>query len=275
MRGLGRVSLNVLLVAMLAMSGCQKKEPGANDAAPAGSSTESASKPGSGGANGTGGATGMADEKALAVTERVMRALGGEEAWRTTRYVSWNFFEVRRHYWDRQTGDVRIESNDVVILMNLETKKGRVQKAGAELTDPIELASYLERGYAWWVNDSYWMFMPYKLRDPGVHLAYGGEKKLEDGRMTDVLSMTFDAVGLTPQNKYDVFVSKENDLVVAWAYYPDRNDAEPKFLSQWNGWQRFGKIMLATDHGQGKNWDIRVPETLPEGVFRSFEAVGA
>jgi len=28
-----------------------------------------------------------------------------------------------------------------------------------------------------WTNDTYWMLMPYKLRDPGVILKYDGEVK--------------------------------------------------------------------------------------------------
>jgi hypothetical protein len=263
-RGIRAKSLAALVLIAAVLVSCQKTDSTTEGAAP-GPERERQGAAGS--------APPATDAKALAVAERVMRALGGDDAWRSTRYVSWHFFEVRRHHWDRQTGDVRIEANDVVILMNLGTKQGRVQKAGAEVTDPAELASYLERGYAWWVNDSYWMFMPYKLRDPGVHLAYAGERQLGDTLATEVLTLTFENVGLTPRNKYDVFVSRETGLVAAWAYYPDRDDPEPKFTSPWSGWQRFGGILLATDHGQGKNWDIRVYDTLPESVFDSFEAV--
>lgn len=262
MKGLRGVCLRLLLLAIVVSVGCQKEEsPATNEAMP---KPDASSAP-----------PAVADEQAVAVAERVMRALGGEKAWQSTRFVSWHFFETRRHYWDRKTEDIRIESKDIVILMNLGTKKGRVQKAGVEITDSTEVAKYMDLGYGAWVNDSYWMFMPYKLRDPGVHLAYSGEKQLGDSLATDVLTMTFEEVGLTPRNKYEVFVSKESDLVVAWAYYQDRDDPEPKFMAEWNGWQRFGQIMLATDHGQDKNWDIHVHETLPESVFRSFEPVGA
>ena len=49
--------------------------------------------------------------------------------------------------------------------------------------DMVSVQEYLELGHRTWINDSYWMFMPYKLLDPGVTLAYAGERALEDGRL--------------------------------------------------------------------------------------------
>ena len=31
--------------------------------------------------------------------------------------------------------------------------------------------------YGTWVNDTYWLLMPYKMKDPGVMLAHDGEPK--------------------------------------------------------------------------------------------------
>lgn len=217
------------------------------------------------------------DTQALRIAEGVLETLGGRDAWEGTRYVSWHFFGMRRHWWDRRTGDVRIEGeldgDPVVILMNLDSRQGRVQRAGLEVTEPVARAALLERGYAWWVNDSYWMFMPYKLRDPGVQLRYGGETRLEDGGPADLLVLTFDEVGLTPRNRYEVAVARDTGRVESWAYYADRDDPEPRFTSPWRGWQRFGGILLATDHGRGKDWAIAVPGSLPASVFRYFAPV--
>ncbi|MCA9726616.1 MAG: hypothetical protein R3E12_04815 [Candidatus Eisenbacteria bacterium] len=218
---------------------------------------------------------GRADEHAARVAAQVMDAMGGQKAWNDTRYLSWKFMGNRQHYWDKWTNDVRIESNDVVILLNLDTKLGSVQKAGEQIVDGDAIQNYLERGYAWWVNDSYWMFMPYKLRDPGVDLVYGGEQVLSDGRPADVLTMMFESVGLTPRNKYDVYVDRESHLVVQWSYYKDRDDPEPQFTAPWGGWQQFGKIKLATQHGRGQDWQIHVYDSLPRTVFESFGPVQA
>ncbi len=208
------------------------------------------------------------DPRAVTVAERVLEAMGGREAWDATRFLQWNFFGRRTHAWDRATGDVRIEAGERVTLLNVHTREGRVFEAGAEVTDPAARAEALEAGYAQWINDSYWLLMPYKMLDPGVRLEYRGEAALPDGRPAELLGMTFDAgVGLTPQNRYDVWVAKDTGLVEQWAYYADATDAEPRFTLPWAGWKPFGGILLATDHGRDAPWDVAVPDTLPRELF--------
>jgi len=35
----------------------------------------------------------------------------------------------------------------------------------------------------------------------------------------------------------------------------------------WAGWKQFGKIWLATQHGQDKDWEIAVEEQRPRTIF--------
>jgi hypothetical protein len=192
--------------------------------------------------------------------------MGGRAGWEKARVLKWRFFGKRLHHWDKLTGDVRIEADSTLILMNLNTKTGRAWVAGTEQKGAA-LASTLEDGYAMWVNDSYWLVMPYKLRDPGVRLAFRGDSPMADGRPAKLLTMTFDGVGLTPANKYDVWIGDESVLVEQWAYYETSSDAEPKFTLPWGGWKKFGPILLATEHGRDADWEIAVLAERPPGVF--------
>lgn len=256
--GRGRLALVALALAG-SLVACQSEKSG-TEGGPPGKSVVSTSPD--------------SDPQAVAIADRVMKAMGGRKAWDQTRYITWNFFGARRTYWDKWTDDVRVEDEDVTILMNLDTRVGRVRKAGKEIVDPDAVASYMRQGFAWWTNDSYWMFMPYKLRDPGVTLKYLREETLKDGRFGDVLGLTFEhGVGLTPRNRYEVFVNRETNLVEQWSYFVDRDDPKPRFTQPWSGWKQFGGILLATNHGQGKNWEIAVYDQLPETVFQNFEDV--
>lgn len=216
----------------------------------------------------------VADARAQAIAAQVMQALGGREAWDKTRCVRWLFFGRRLHYWDKWTGDVRIESGDKLVLMNIHTKKGRAWEGGVEVTQPDSLAKRLDKGFAWWTNDMYWVFMPYKLQDPGVRLRYVGERTMQDGRAADVLELTFASVGMTPENKYDVMVDKETHLVGEWSFYAQASDAEPRFTLPWKAWRRVGAIMLAGDHGRDEpDWKLAVFDQLPPVVFTSPDSV--
>lgn len=219
------------------------------------------------------------DARAVEIADRVMEAMGGRQAWDSTRYLTWNFFGRRRHVWDKWTGDVRIEGRDretgepYVVLMNLGTGAGRVWTGGAEVTDPEELATRLDGGEAAWINDSYWLFMPYKLEDPGVTLHYLGESPMLDGRPAEVLELTFEGVGRTPQNKYHVYVAEESGLVEQWDYYEQASDVEPRFQLPWHDWKPYGGILLSADRGENDHTDLGVLEDVPRSVFESPDPV--
>ena len=221
------------------------------------------------------------DPRAIEVAERVLERLGGREAWDRTRTISWRFMGRRRHVWDKHTGELRLEEpvgegearRQRVVLIDLDTRRGRVADDGVEVVDPAARSAALERAYAVWINDSYWMFLPYKLLDPGVRLAWDGVDRLEDGRPADVLSLTFDGVGLTPKNRYRVFVAQDTGLVEAWSFYEEATDTQPKFTLPWGGWREFGGIRLATEHGRGDDWEVAVHGELPRRVFEDFAPV--
>lgn len=211
------------------------------------------------------------DAKAITIADEVMAKLGGRESWDKTRYVTWRFFGRRLHVWDKWTGEARVESRDLTVVLNVNTKRGRAWKAGQEITHPDSLKKELEKGYAAWVNDSYWVFMPYKLKDSGVTLKYHGEGKMADSSVADILELTFASVGLTPQNKYLVYVDKTTRLVGQWDYFENAADATPRMTSPWKNWQKFGNIWLSDDRGRGKHSDLAVFDTLPAAVFQSPE----
>jgi hypothetical protein len=210
------------------------------------------------------------DQKAIQIANEVMKKLGGRKNWDNTHYITWNFFGSRRHVWNKWNGDLRIEEDDAIILMNLNSRKGNAWKNGEKIEHPDSLQNILDYGYQVWVNDSYWMFMPYKLKDTGVTLKYKGEGSTIKGTPADILELTFKDVGVTPHNKYLVYVDTESHLVRQWDYFRNANDGEPLMQTPWNNWKQYGDIMLSPDRGEKRHMtDIAVFEKLPEQVFES------
>ena len=224
------------------------------------------------------------DAAAIALADLTMKAMGGRQAWDETRYIAWNFFGSRRHIWDKHTGNVRIEFADsesgepIILLMNINTIKGRAWRNDDEVADAEALKEMLKRGKGAWINDGYWLLMPYKLKDPGVTLKYLGEKMMEDGRSAEVVQLTFTDVGNTPQNKYHVYIANDTQLVEQWDYFSNADDVEPRFKIPWRDWKRHGRIMLSGDRGERggqalKHTGIAVFDELPESVFTSPEPI--
>ncbi len=219
------------------------------------------------------------DPKALAVAERVSQALGGEAAWKATRYLRFDFAvdvdgqvkTSRAHTWDKWTGRYRLQGKNkegqaFVVLMNVNTKQGAAWLNG-QPAEGEALQKLLENGYATWVNDTYWLIMPYKLRDPGVSLALAGQ---EAG--CDKLLLTFEGVGLTPKDRYWVWVNQKTGLVDRWDYVL-KGEKGPPTSFEWKGWKAFGKIQLADDRREPKAGRriffpvLEVPASVDDGVF--------
>lgn len=216
--------------------------------------------------------TAGSDAQAIAIADEVMLAMGGRPAWDDTKLLAWDFFGARKLLWNKRTGDVRIENNkdDLKIIMNIFSKEGRVYKNGAEFTNPDSVLYYLERGERIWINDSYWLVMPYKLKDSGVTLKYLREDTTALGATADVLRLSFDGVGVTPENAYDVYVDKYSRLVTQWAYFKEEGQEEPNFVTPWGEYTRHGQILLSGDRGERDLTEIRVLEEVPETAFTSF-----
>jgi hypothetical protein len=211
------------------------------------------------------------DAQSKVLADRAVEAMGGRENYDNTRYLSWVFFAKRFHLWDKFTGNIRIESGTGdLVLMNVHSKIGRAWQKGVEITKQSVLLEKMQWAYNVWINDSYWLVMPYKLHDPGVRLVYARADKTEDGRAAQVSTMTFDNVGVTPNNKYEVYFDDESGLVSAFAYFVQVADVSPSFNMPWANWQQYGNILLSDSRGERNVGPVQVFEQLPEPVFSEF-----
>ena len=225
------------------------------------------------------------DAKAVAVADRVMEALGGSKAWNDTRYLRFDFAVERdgksvmrraAHLGqvDRPLppGGGHARGRPVCRAVEHQRRARRARLVGkdVELTGAAA-KKQLEQAYAAWVNDTYWLLMPYKLRDPGVVLALDGEEK-KGGEAWDKLRLSFDNVGLTPKDKYWVYVNRKTGLVDRWDYVL-KGESKPPTSFAWLNWKKHGRVMLADDRRSSAD-GMRIyfpvldaPESMPDAVF--------
>ena len=219
--------------------------------------------------------TTIQDTKAAALVSSSWTAMGGEEKWDDLKYVSWTFFGSRHLIWDKEGGRVRIDSprDTSIYLVDLNNLTGKVIKGGKEVTEKEELDKLLKRGKGMWINDSYWLFMPFKLQDPGVTVNYVREDTINGGAPSSVLALTFKDVGNTPDNKYEVYIDKSDNLIKQWAFFKDANQETPPRIWPWDNYQSFDGLMLSAERSDKSGpSNVRVYDTLDDAVFDSFEA---
>lgn len=174
----------------------------------------------------TGCVTGQTKED---VIEKIWDAAGGKKTWNDSRYLTFDFAPQkdgktvlrRSHLWDRYTGDYRFESKTtnnqkLIVLFNVNSKKGRSYINGKQLPDP-ENSAEIEKAYGYFINDSYWLIAPLKLDDPGVNVTLDEPEEIE-GTPHEVLHLNFDKVGLTPGDQYWLYVDPQTGLIKRWKF---------------------------------------------------------
>ena len=217
--------------------------------------------------------------EAVALARRTMSAMGGEDRWTAARLLRFDFTSVRdgqpgavySHWWDRQTGAYRLEGVDKEgvpyrVLFDVDDRTGRAWRAGSEIAGE-DLARMLEMAYGRFINDTYWLLMPWKWLDPGVRLGYDGRREI-DGEAYEVVSLSFDdGTGLTSRDRYWVLVSPDSGRVARWEYVLQDQQGNPgqgtPTAWSWEEWKTTAAgIELATVRrrlGEGPAVQIRFP----------------
>jgi hypothetical protein len=195
------------------------------------------------------------DPAALALIDRSVEAMGGQAAWDRTRFVSFDFVGTRRDTvvsrrslaWDRDTDRIHLALKDPrgtewKVWTNLAHQDGVVWKDGAP-ADSAAKRQWLDRAYAVWVNDTYWLLMPLKLEDPGVTVKALGP---DTTGKAQVLELSFQDVGLTPGDRYRVHVDDTSKLVTGWEMLLQSSKDGRWKPVLWTDWTTVGDVKFAT-----------------------------
>jgi hypothetical protein len=210
------------------------------------------------------------DPKAVEIAQSMMQAMGGQDAWNAARYLRFDFKvgiggetkADRSHLWDKHTGRYRLEDKNKVVLMNLADKQGTVYVDGKKV-EASDAAKALKAAYGAYINDFYWLAMPWKWMDSGVNLKYLGRKP-----QGDAVVLTFGKVGLTPGDRYQAFVSPKSHLMTHWEYVLQSGDK-----GSWD-WQYgdHGGVKLASTHTSPPDkridmGDVRILKDVDSALF--------
>jgi len=209
------------------------------------------------------------DTKADAVGKELIASMGGMPAWEKARQFQFDFVVIKEgkevarfaHAWDRYTGDYRVKGVDktgapYLVLFNVNTKQGRAWVNGV-VAEGEQKSKQLEAAYGRFINDTYWLLAPWKLFDPGVHLAYDGEKPCPGGGTCDVLKLSFENVGLTPKDHYWIWVTRDGRRMLQWQYVLG-GASDPPTTAEWKDWRKMGGLMLSLDKPMvGQPFEIR------------------
>ena len=248
---------------------------------------------------------GERDPRAVEVAERLMDAMGGRDVFDRVRLVEFDWTVVRdgttvalyHHWWDRYTGRYRVEgtrpdgSHVRAVFHVIRPAEGTVWVAAGELSGD-SAADLLDFAHGRFVNDTYWLLMPWKWLDPGVHLTYEGTREL-DGESHDIVLLSFDdGTGRTSSDRYWGWVSQRTGLMSRWQYVLQEDNGSPgtgdRTTWDWTDWKETPTgLKLSTTKrrlGEGPVLEITFPavtlkseiaEEVIDEIFSPTSPVGA
>ncbi|MBL7995983.1 hypothetical protein JNM05_11490 [bacterium] len=240
--------------------------------------------------SGADGTSNSSDRKALELADRMMNAMGGANAWNETRYFRFDFVveadgkDVSRHQhlWDKFTGRYRVQGkmrdgkSYCMLYQDINKKLGRAYIDG-KLLEGKEAEDKLQYGYNRFINDTYWIIMPWKLKDPGVTLSYDGlQKDSASGIYYETLHLTFDQVGLTPKDQYWAFINPETYLMDKWRFLLQDSEDGSYY---WKNWEPYGSMKFSTskqnmrENRTIKTEEIKILNHVNEDVFSNNQTL--
>ncbi len=181
------------------------------------------------------------NENADELATLVLDALN-KEAWDSLKYLQWDFMLGHKFKWDKANNIANIKWGDHEVILNLDNQTGNVFSNGTLVTDEKKKQKKLQQAWSHWCNDSFWMFAPYKLFDPGV-----SRTVVELEGNVRGLSVAYESGGVTPGDQY-IWHIDENNMPIAYQMYVKILPVKGMKVT-WDGWINVDGAKLATKHG--------------------------
>jgi hypothetical protein len=226
-----------------------------------------------------GSAVAQQQKPADELARRAFDVLAGP-AWEKARYFEFTF--VVQHgntrstavpqRWDRATGMYRVtgrdaKQNDFIVVMNVNTKKGRVWLNGEEVHDNRAEAT-LDLAYKRFLNDTYWLLMPLRMLDQGVVREAMGERTDSCGRTWDVVKVT------TSNDTAWAWINRDSGIVEEWDMQIAGAPADaPPVQVMFHDYARYSGLLISTRREvRNQNQTIKIEglkiaADVPKGAF--------
>lgn len=173
--------------------------------------------------------SGYSDETAMNIVKASINTSGGMDTWGMMKELSYNkdfklldslgnvakdFRQIHKYKYNPLHIHIQsIENGDTIITELVNEEYSRSINGRKIKVNPEALAKSIN-------TSTYVVGIPFKLMDPGTVLKYEGELKLENDKMVDVVSASYNA---------DKYVNHSTtDL---WKYYFDKEDR--RVLGNW------------------------------------------
>ncbi|WP_020533784.1 hypothetical protein [Flexithrix dorotheae] len=196
------------------------------------------------------------------VAQNMLKSIN-EPAWDSTKLVAWTFKGMHTYLWDKERNFVKVSWGEKEVLVNMDSIKGKSYENSTEITGG-ENQKLVDKAWAYFCNDSFWLNAAAKLYDPGTERSL---VTLEDGRKG--LKISYSSGGVTPGDAY-VWLYDENFQPTSWKMWVSIIPIGGLEFT-WEDWKTLSTgAKVATLH-QNDLLDIEITDLKAGQDFQHFE----
>lgn len=187
---------------------------------------------------------------AEALTDKMLAAIN-QSAYDQLNYLEWTFRGAHHFSWNKRANTVVVKWDDFEVNLSPDNLTGTATQGGVALSGEM-LNEAIQKAWAFFANDSFWLVAPYKVRDPGT------SRTLVETEEGPALLITYSSGGVTPGDSY-LWYLDETGRPTAWEMWTSIIPLQGMRVS-WEGWVQHGGAWFAPDH-QGPG-PVAVPITI-------------
>jgi len=134
--------------------------------------------------------------KAADALARKMMASLNQEAWDSTRFLTWDFAGRHKYLWDRERHLVEVTWGNNRVLLRTKDQSGKAYTDEQELVGE-QADKLLQKAWAFFCNDSFWLLAFNKAFDPGTT-----RELVKTENDEEALLVRYNSGGVTPGDAY-------------------------------------------------------------------------
>lgn len=178
--------------------------------------------------------------KAEALADKMLAAVN-KSAFDTISYLEWSYPGNHRYRWFRDRDSVEVFFGGNEVRLNMQTMQGTVIRNNHAMSIANkDYQKHLERAWAIFCNDSFWLLAPFKIRDEGTTRA------LVNTDSGPALLVHHASGGVTPGDSY-LWHLDENGRPTAWQLWVSNIPVDGLKLT-WENWQQYRGAWIAPEH---------------------------
>ncbi len=169
---------------------------------------------------------GTQGEEAERLADEMFDALN-KSGFDSLEHIAFTFKGIHSYEWNKEDKEVLVSWGNNEVLLDL-----------SQSTDNYTMLEY--KAYSFFINDSFWLIAPFKVRDQGV------VRSSVDTEIGRGLLVTYTSGGITPGDSY-LWILDDNGFPIAWRLWTSNVPIGGLEFS-WEEWSEYNEVWFCQLH---------------------------